>query len=447
MYIPNTAADRRAMLDAIGVAEAQDLFDTIPEAVRRRAPLDLPPALTELELHQHMGELAARNRPAGDAVCFLGGGCYDHFVPAVVDMVGSRSEYYTAYTPYQAEASQGTLQTTFEFQTLVCQLTGMEVSNASLYEAATACVEAAFMAINVTRRDAKVVVSETVHPEYRRTLATYFHDLPTELVTVPAAGDLTDTDALRQAVGADVACVIVQSPNFFGRTEPVADFAAAARDAGALLTQAFDPISLGLLQGPGALGADIAVAEGQPLGNPMSYGGPYLGIFACREQHVRRIPGRIVGETVDRNGKRAFVLTLQTREQHIRREKATSNICSNQGLLALRAAAYLAVVGPAGLRRAAELCHHKAHYAAERLSAIDGVALAHPDGRFFKEFVLRLPVPVADVLPALLDAGFHAGVPLSNWWPDRANDLLVAVTERRTKAQIDAFADALRTAL
>ncbi|MGL4460932.1 MAG: aminomethyl-transferring glycine dehydrogenase subunit GcvPA [Planctomycetia bacterium] len=449
MYIPQTAAEQQAMLDRIGAADVESLFSGIPESLRLRRPLDLPPALTEQELTQHLGALAKKNASAATHACFLGGGCYDHFIPAVVDAVAGRSEYYTAYTPYQAEASQGTLQVGFEFQTLLCQLTGMEAANASLYEGATAVVEAVLMARASTNRlHGKVVVSEGVHPEYRQTLATYLVNLGTELVVVPVGPDgATDAVALSAAVDEKTAAVVVQSPNFFGVVETkAADAAALARSKGAVAVQAFDPISLGLLKSPGANGFDVAVGEGQSLGTPMGFGGPFLGLFACRESFVRRMPGRVVGQTVDRRGERCFVLTLQTREQHIRREKATSNICSNQGLIALRASVYLSLLGPRGLRETAELCWRKARYAAEKLAAVPGIKLKYA-GPFFKEFVLELPDRADAYLPALLEKGFHAGVPLGRWNPAQANQLLTAVTEKRSREEIDALAAAWKSVL
>src|SRR5947209_13078228 len=322
-----------------------------------------------------MQALANRNQSASQRVCFLGGGAYDHFIPSVVDAVAGRSEFYTAYTPYQAEASQGSLQAFFEFQTLICQLTGMDVSNASLYEGGSAVAEAVFMAVGATGRRGKVLVAESVHPEYRRTLATYLTNLEPRVQTLPTPHGFLDPDAVRKALDDQTSCVVMQHPNFFGCLEEVEAVGQAAHDKGALFVVSFDPISTGLLKRPSQYGADIAVAEGQGLGTPMAYGGPYLGIMACREQFVRKIPGRLVGQTVDRNGKRCWVLTLQTREQHIRREKATSNICTNQGLFALRAAVYLAALGPQGMRETADLCLQKAHYLADQLSELPGVSL------------------------------------------------------------------------
>jgi glycine dehydrogenase subunit 1 len=364
----------------------------------------------------------------------------------VVDAVAGRSEFYTAYTPYQAEASQGSLQAFFEFQTLICQLTGLDVANASLYEGGSAVAEAVFMAMGVTGRRCKVLVADSVHPEYRRTLSTYLANLEPHVQTLPTPHGFLDPDDLRRALDAQTACVIVQHPNFFGCLEEVEACAAAAKDAGALFVVSFDPISLGLLKRPGQYGADIAVAEGQCLGNPLAFGGPYLGLLACREEYLRKIPGRVVGQTVDRQGKRCWTLTLQTREQHIRREKATSNICTNQGLLALRAAVYLAALGPQGLKETAELCLRKAHYAAERLAEVAGMQLRF-DRPFFKEFTVRSPAPVGQVLTALLDDGYHAGLGLGRWYPGLGDCFSLAVTEKRTRTEIDGLASALRAAV
>ena len=436
-YIPNTIQDQQSMLEAIGVGSLDELFAMIPAELRLDRDLDLPPAMGEMELTAHMNRLAAKTTAAEESACFLGGGSYDHFIPAVVDMIGSRGEFYTAYTPYQAEASQGTLQAIFEYQTLITQLTGMDVSNASLYDGGSAAVEAVLMALGATRRHGRVVTAASVHPEYRETLATYLVNLDTELVTVGTPEGTISPEELEAAVDDQTACVLVQHPNFFGCLEEVEALAEIAHKAGALLIVAVNPISLGLLKRPGDYGADIVVAEGQPLGNPMTYGGPYLGIMACREEFVRRMPGRLVGQTVDRRNKRCWVLTLQTREQHIRREKATSNICTNQGLMALRAAVYLSTMGPAGMREVAELCLQKAHYAAERLVGTGRLELAF-DRPMFNEFVLR----VADgQIDAMLEQaqrdGIFAGVPLGRWYPELADCVLVAVTERRTKEEID----------
>jgi glycine dehydrogenase subunit 1 len=439
-YLFNTPEERRSMLEAIGAASIDELFDCIPAHLRLQQPLQIPPPLTEMELSQHMASLADTNAHSGDKVCFLGGGAYDHFVPAIVDAMASRGEFYTSYTPYQPEVSQGNLQAMFEYQTLICQLTGMDVSNASLYDGGSAAVEAVLMSMAVTRRETKVVVAAGVHPEYREILQTYLANLNTELVTVGSEDGTASLGQLDDAVDETTACVLIQHPNFFGSLEDVDAAAQIAHNAGALLVQAFDPISLGLLKRPGDLGADIAIAEGQCLGTPMLYGGPYLGIVACREKYVRRLPGRIAGQTTDRRGRRCWVLTLQTREQHIRREKATSNICTNQGLIALRAAIYLANAGPRGLRDTAELCLQKAHYASEQITRGDRFQRAF-DKPVFKEFVIRdCDHSVPELLAQASEAGYLAGVPLARWYPELDDCFLVAVTEKRTRSEIDGLA-------
>jgi glycine dehydrogenase subunit 1 len=439
-YILNTPADQQAMLSAIGVKSIDELFAQIPAELRLQRELQIPPALSEMELTAHVGQLAARNVACGQKVCFLGGGSYDHFIPAVVDYVASRGEFYTSYTPYQAEASQGNLQAFFEYQTLITQLTGMDVANASLYDGGSATTEAVLMCIHATGRQGRVVVPASVHPEYRQILETYLTNLETELVTVGTPNGTLDPQELAAALTDETACVFVQHPNFFGCLEDMAAVVKAAHERGALAAVAVDPISLGLLKRPGDYGADIVVAEGQSLGTAMQYGGPYLGIMACREQFVRRMPGRIAGQTVDRNGRRCWVLTLQTREQHIRREKATSNICTNQGLFALRASVYLAAMGPHGMREVATACVRKAHYAKEKLTAGNRLAPMF-DRPFFKEFVLRETTGNVDrLLAEALDCGYFAGIPLGQWYPEMADSLLVCVTEKRTREEIDGLA-------
>jgi len=441
-YFPNTESDRQAMLEAIGAATIDELFAMIPAELRTKRDLCVKPGLGELELTAHLAELAGRNAHAGQSVCFLGGGSYDHFIPAVVDMVSSRSEFYTAYTPYQAEASQGSLQAFFEYQTLVCQLTGMDVSNASMYDCGSAAAEAVLMAAHATGRG-RVVAARTVHPEYRHVLQTYLANLGMELVVLDAPAGAVSADEVAAAVNDQTACVLLQHPNFFGCLEDMERAAAAAHDAGALLVAAVDPISLGLLKRPGEYGADVVVAEGQSLGNPMAFGGPYLGIMACREKFLRRMPGRLVGQTVDRRGNRCWVLTMQTREQHIRREKATSNICTNQGLLALRATVYLSLMGPSGMKQVAELCLQKARYAAQQLSALQSISLPF-DRPTFKEFVVRVKDRPVELLVERAKAeGIFAGVPLGRWYPELADCMLVAVTEKRTREEIDRLAAVL----
>jgi len=440
-YIQITPAQQRLMLREVGAADIEDLLRQVPAEARCARPLNVPPALDEMSLREHLTALAAANRCASETACFLGFGAYDHYIPALVDRLAARGEFVTAYTPYQPEASQGALQAFFEFQTMVCQLTAMDISNASLYDGATAVAEAALMALNVAGRR-RLIVSAGVHPHYRRVLRTYLADLPAEYVDLPLEGGLTAPAGAAGLIDADTAAVIVQSPNYLGIIEDVPGIVAAAHARGSLVIQAFNPVSLGLLRRPGETGVDIAAGEGQPLGIPLSFGGPYLGLFACKSQFMRRMPGRLVGQTIDAAGRRAFCLTLQTREQHIRREKATSNVCTNQGLMALRAAIYMAAMGPHGLRRVAELCHAKAAYLARRL-AQRGAVLPFADLPFFNELVVRPSRPVADVLRDAADRGILAGVPLEQYDDRLDNCLLVAVTEKRSRAQIDALAETL----
>ncbi|WP_029630715.1 aminomethyl-transferring glycine dehydrogenase subunit GcvPA [Zavarzinella formosa] len=442
-YILNTPDDEQTMLKAIGAESIDELFSTIPAEARLPRALNIPAAMEEIELTQHVGALGRKNQAAGDHVCFLGGGAYDHFIPTVVDAVSSRSEFYTAYTPYQAEASQGSLQAFYEYQTLICQITGMDVANASLYEGGSAVAEAVLMAINVTDRKGNVVVPESLHPEYRQVLATYLANLGVQLVTIPTPGGYLDPAELKKAVGPETAAVVVQHPNFFGHLEEVEELVRITRAAGALYVASFDPISAGVIKRPGQYDADIAVAEGQCLGTPLGYGGPYLGIMACRNEYVRKIPGRLVGQTTDRNGKRCWTLTLQTREQHIRRDKATSNICTNQGLFALRAAVYLTALGPQGLKETAELCLQKAHYLADQLATIPGVSLKF-NRPFFKEFAVKLPGDVPVMLKQLQTKGYFAGLHAGRWYPGLADTLTVAVTEKRTKAEMDGLVKAIK---
>jgi glycine dehydrogenase subunit 1 len=443
-YVLNTPEDRQAMLAAIGVSSVDDLFAKIPPELRLKRPLNVPPGMSEMELQAHVHRLLAKNESAAGAVCFLGGGAYDHFIPSVVDAVAGRSEFYTAYTPYQAEASQGTLQAIFEYQSLMCALTGLEVANASLYDGGSAAAEAMLMALGITRRY-EVLVAESVHPEYRQVIDTYAANLHCQVRTLPTPDGFLNPDDVKAAVSEATACVIVQSPNFFGHLEEMQAIGAAAQKVGALFVASFDPISAGVLKRPGDYGADIAVAEGQGLGTPLQYGGPYLGILACRDdpRFLRKVPGRLVGETTDRHGKRCWVLTLQPREQHIARERASSNICTNQGLLALRSAVYLTALGPQGLKETAELCVRKAHYAAEELTKVPGVSLRFRTP-FVKEFALKLPRDPQAVLARLRTAGYHAGLPLGRWYKEFADCITVAVTEQRTKAEIDGLAAALK---
>ncbi len=439
-YVQITPKQRDEMLQAVGAKTIDDLLKQVPDAFRLREVLDLPPAMDELTLRRHLSELGAANRSVDDKVCFLGAGVYDHFIPATVDALAMKGEFLTAYTPYQAEASQGSLQAFFEFQTMVCQLTSMEVANASLYEGATALAEAALMALNVTGKR-EIIVSQGVHPHYRRVLQTYLADLPAIYTEIPLKNGVVDTQELESELEADTAAIIVQSPNFLGHIERVETIAKFAHANESLCIQSFNPLSLGILKHPGEMDVDIATAEGQPLGIPLQFGGPYLGLFATRTQFMRKMPGRLVGQTVDAEGRRAFCLTLQTREQHIRREKATSNVCTNQGLLALRASVYLATMGPQGIRHAAQLCHNKAAYLVERLKQV-GLAPRF-DLPFFNEVLVKLDRPVADVLADASRAGILAGYPIGQDDPKLADCLLVAVTEKRTREEIDRLVDLL----
>lgn len=441
-YIPNTDADRQAMMEAIGIGSVEDLLTVIPNDVRLDRPLDLPPALSELELHDAMGEMAARNGSADRMASFVGGGMYDHFVPSAIGHLAGRSEFLTSYTPYQPEVSQGTLQGIYEFQTMICELTGLEVANASMYDGASATAEAAMLARSATGRD-RVILAGSVHPHYIETVRTYAHGPGIVVETLPCPKGALDTGLLASALTDETACVIVQHPNFYGCLESMNDLERVVHGAGAFLVMAVDPISLGIIESPGAYGADIAVGEGQSLGNQVSYGGPALGFFAARDRFVRRMPGRIAGQTVDQAHRRGFVLTLQAREQHIRRDKATSNICTSQQLNALMATIYLSLIGKEGLKQVAELCLHKSHYAAARIADLPGYELAF-DRPFFKEFVVRTPAAPGEIVTRLADDGLLAGIDLGRFPSLEIEDgLLIAVTERRTRAQIDRLVEAL----
>tara|TARA_R110002049_G_scaffold2750_8_gene22164 strand:- start:83322 stop:84686 length:1365 start_codon:yes stop_codon:yes gene_type:complete len=445
-YLFHTDEDRREMLDAIGADSIQQIIDDqVPGDVQLGRPLNIPSAADEMTLEREFRELAARNASASSHVCFMGCGAYDHFIPAVVDEVASRGEYYTSYTPYQAEVSQGNLQVMFEYETLVTQLTGLDVSNASLYDGGSAATEAVLMALATVKKRSKVLTSNAVHPEYRQIVEAYLANIDAELVVVPAGADGTSA-SLIDAIDDDTACVLIQHPNFNGRLEDVKAIADAAHAKGALVIQSFDPISVGLLKRPGDLGVDIAIAEGQCLGNPLGFGGPYLGIMACRSDLVRRLPGRIAGQTTDRRGKRCWVLTLQTREQHIRREKATSNICSNQTLLALRATVYLSLLGPQGLKETAQHCVAKTHYARQKIASLDRFELVH-EGPVFKEFIVRdLAQDVPGLMRQALQRGFLAGVPLGPMDSELQDCFAVAVTEKRTEQEIDQWIEVLEAA-
>lgn len=435
-YIQNTEQDQREMLDRIGVGAVEDLFEVIPEQVRF-PELDIPAGMSEMEVEQLLRDLAGKNVHVQQQPCFLGAGAYNHYVPAVVDTVLRRGEFLTAYTPYQAEVSQGTLTTIYEFQSLIGLLTEMEVVNASMYDGSTALAEAVLMAARITRRD-KVVLSQAVHPEYRDVVRTYVQGLqmPVEEVAYDTGTGLTDTGAVKDTLDEDTACLAVSYPNFFGGIEGLAHMAELAHEVGALFIAVVNPVALGLLNPPGGLGADIVVGEGQPLGVPLQYGGPYLGLFATRKEHMRQMPGRLIGQTTDEDGRRGFVMTLQAREQHIRREKATSNICTNEALVALAATVYLAAMGQTGVRQAAELCYHKAHYAAEKIASLPGFQVAF-DVPFFHEFAVRLPEAPSDVNARLLDAGIIGGYELGRRYPELDDAMLFCVTEMNSRAQID----------
>lgn len=434
-YISNTPEQQQQMLHEIGAERIEDLFATIPKEVRLSRTLDLPDGLSEMETTRRVSSLAKDNVNTDDYTCFLGAGAYDHFIPSVVDHLLSRQEFYTAYTPYQPEISQGTLQAIFEYQTMICMLTGMDVANASMYDGASALAEAALMACGATRRS-EVLVAKSVHPESREVLKTYARFQGVKVVEFGYKNGMVDIEDLESKLSADTAAVLVQTPNFFGIIEDLSDIAKLAHDNKSLLVTSCDPISLALLKPPGEYGADIVVGEGQSLGNPLSYGGPYLGFFAATNKLLRKMPGRIVGQTVDKQGTRGFVLTIQTREQHIRREKATSNICSNQALNALAATIYMTAMGKQGLKQVAEQCAAKAQYAYQQLIK-SGSFEPMFDAPFFKEFAVRYNGDVTALNNKLMNHGFIGGFDLGKNNADLENGWLVAVTEKRTKDEID----------
>ncbi len=439
-FLSLTERDREEMLAAIGVESVDDLFAQIPEGVRYRGRLDLEPALSEPELVAHLEELASRNAHSGSELSFLGAGIYDHYVPAVVDAILSRGEFLTAYTPYQPELSQGVLQAIFEYQTAICELTGMDVSNASGYDGTTVAADACYVAKHATGRT-KVVLAETLNPQVRQVVKTYAPGFGLDVVEVPHEGGVTDPDRLA-AAAQDAAAVFFQQPNFFGCLEPAPDLAAAANEAGALPVAHVDPISLGLLEAPGRYGCALAIGEGQSAGNYQSYGGPHYGFIAARSDYIRRMPGRIVGETLDAAGKRGYVLTLQTREQHIRREKATSNITTNQTLLALAGLVHLSWLGPQGLREVGETCLALAEYAKGRLSDA-GFEPMFPGQATFKEFAVRVGRPADGVVRAAREHGVHPGYPLRRDYAGLEDALLVCLTEKRTQAEVDRLVEVL----
>jgi len=441
-YLPHTEPDRQAMLAAIGVKAVDELFADIPAAVRMKQPLNLPPALSEMELKEYFQELAMKDRDFEQTLCFLGAGAYDHYIPSVVGHIVGRSEFLTAYTQYQPEIAQGYLQALWEYQSLICLLTGMDMAVTSLYDGATAMAEAVLMACGITGRS-EVLISRTVHPHWRDVLATYAKDRDIIIRTVDYLDGVTSADALASSIEDTTAAVICQNPNFFGCVEDLRQIGEIARSKGALFIAAVNPISLGILETPAALGADIVIGEAQPLGLPLSFGGPYIGFLATRDKWLRRTPGRIVGQTVDHEGTRGFVLTIQAREQHIRREKATSNICSNEGLMTLASTVYMSLLGKNGIRSVAELCYHKAHYAADQITQIPGFKLCNK-APFFHEVAICCPAPVSEINEALLEHGIIGGYDLGQDYPALKDHMLVAVTEKITRDDIDYFCEVLK---
>jgi len=436
-YLPLTDQDREEMLAEIGVKTVEDLFKDIPREVRLQQDLDLPPAMAESEVFKHLNTLASKNKHFHNCVSFMGAGVYDHFIPSVIKHITGRSEFYTSYTPYQPEISQGVLQAIFEYQTMICQLTGMDVANASMYDGGTAVAEGAVMGCGATRRS-KVLVSRSVSPFYRAVLQNYFNSRGLEVEEITIKDGHTDRLDLENKLGDDIAAVILQQPNFFGLIEDMEGISELVHNHKSTLVVSADPLSLALLKPPAEYGADIVVGEGQGLGVPASFGGPLLGIMAAKSKFVRQMPGRIAGETVDSEGNRGYVLTLQTREQHIRREKAASNICSNEALVALGAAVYMAAMGPQGMREVAEQCLQKAVYARESISALKGYDDVFP-GTPFKEFAVTVPGDPAELNKKLLEKNILGGVDLAPFYPELKNTMLFAVTEKRTRDEIDAL--------
>lgn len=439
-FVPIGERETAEMLRAAGAASFDDLLVDIPQALRLARKLNLPEPLCEMEARAHLKRLAGLNAPAEGYTCFLGGGAYDHYVPAIVDEIASRAEFYTAYTPYQPEISQGTLQSIYEYQSLITRLTGMEVSNASLYDGGTALAEAVLMAVAISGRK-EAVVSGCLNPMRLAILKTYLKATGIDLKVTGRKRGLTDADEVRSLASKSTGCVVVDSPNFFGVVEDCAAIGEAAKPVGAVFIAAVDPVSLGILASPGECGVDIVVGEGQGLGNYLNFGGPYLGFMAAKREHIRRLPGRIVGKTVDSRGRTCYCLTLQTREQHIRREKATSNICTNEALVALRAAVYLCWLGPDGIRQLGETCLAKAVYAGKALAS-RGLKLEFA-APFFREFVVRLPFDATGAVKMLAAKRILAGIPLGRFYPDLKDCLLVSLTEKRTKAEIDLLAASL----
>jgi len=443
-YIAHSEKDKIDMLNAIGIqsGKMEDLFSGIPEELRSKS-FNIPTGKSELEVEKYLKGLAKKN--ATNLINFVGGGFYDHFIPAAIDALVSRAEFYTAYTPYQPEASQGMLQAIYEYQSCICRLTGLDASNASLYDGGTALYEAAMMAIRATGRN-KIVMDGGVSPIYRKIMYSYTSNLSIEFIETAVTHGQSDREKLEKCMDNETAAIILQNPNFFGAIDDHTDIVRKAHSLGILVIESVYPISLGILKTPKEMDVDIACGEGQSLGIPLSFGGPYLGFMACKKELIRKMPGRIVGKTVDAKGRDAFVLTLQTREQHIRREKATSNICSNEALCALRALIYMSLVGDNGLKKIGELCVNKTEYAKERLQQIKGVEVKR-SAPTFNEFIVKLPKDPNEIIGKLISRGISAGFPLGRYYDDMSEYMLIAVTEKRTKQEISMFSDALEDAL
>lgn len=443
-YVPHSKGEIRQMLASLGLAEqgVEGLFKAIPEALRVRS-FDMPSGRSEMEVMSYLGRLAGKN--ASGLINFVGGGFYDHYIPAAVEAISSRPEFYTAYTPYQAEASQGTLQAIYEYQSCICRLTDMEVSNASLYDGGTALYEAAMMAIRITGRN-KIITGGGVSPIYRKMLYSYTSNLSIDFVETPVVHGQSDRDSIAKALDEETAAIILQNPNFFGAVDDHTDIIKECKSKGILVIESVYPVSLGILKTPGSMGADIVTGEGQSLGIPLSFGGPYLGFMATRKKHIRKMPGRVVAATEDEKGEKSFVLTLQTREQHIRREKATSNICSNEALCALRAVVYMSLLGGEGLSELAQICLDNCEYAKNRLDTIKGVEVKR-SAPTFNEFIVKLDKDPREVIGGLVDKGIAGGFPLGRYYDELSDYMLIAVTEKRTKQDIDIFATALEEIL
>ncbi|MBC8182719.1 aminomethyl-transferring glycine dehydrogenase subunit GcvPA [candidate division KSB1 bacterium] len=440
-FIPNTDNDRKLMFERIGVKNFSELISNIPDELKFKGDLDLPPSVSELEISKIIQQKAGCNTQTCDTISFLGGGAYDHFIPAAVNFLLSRSEFYTAYTPYQAEVSQGTLQVIYEYQSMIAELMGMEVANASMYDGGSALAEAALMAVSETRKK-KILISKSVHPYYRQVVKTYCHGQGIEIELIELDQGITSLASLKSSIDNNVAAVIIEHPNFLGYLEEVFEISSLVHENKALLITSNDPISLGAIEPPGEYDIDIATGEGQCLGNPLNYGGPYLGIFAAKQKYVRKMPGRIAGATTDSQGRRGFVLTFQAREQHIRRAKATSNICTNQALNALAATIYMALMGEKGIQEVASLCLQNSHYLADNIGLLDGYELRFTSP-FFKEFVVTTPLPAKQIIDALSEKNIFAGIDLSSFDYGFKNEMLVAVTEKRTKDEMDRFVELL----